>query len=203
MVDQIRKKYGFDDSKVLAAMLRIPREEFVPNKYRGYAYRDSTIPIGQGQTISQPYTVAYMTSLLNLRSTENVLEVGTGSGYQTAVLSLLAKEVYSIEIIEELAQKARILLKRLGFKNVAFKLGSGEWGWKEKAPFDAIIVTAGLADNVPSDLIEQLSVNGVLVAPLGKDEHKKMVRLTKTSSGVVSREELRFFQFVPFVRELN
>src|SRR3990170_4198877 len=92
MVDQIRKKYGFDDSKVLAAMLRIPREEFVPNKYRGYAYRDSTIPIGQGQTISQPYTVAYMTSLLNLRSTENVLEVGTGSGYQTAVLSLLAKE---------------------------------------------------------------------------------------------------------------
>ena len=203
MVDKIRKKYSFDDSRVLDAMLRIPREEFVPSDYKDYAYRDTTIPIGYGQTISQPYTVAYMTSLLRLQGTEKVLEIGTGSGYQTAVLSLLAKEIYSIEIIEDLAQKAEGLLNRLGFRNVALKIGSGEWGWKEKAVFDAIIVTAGLKDNIPSDLIDQLGTNGVLVAPLGKDEHKKMIRLTKFEHGIVTREELGVFQFVPFVRELN
>src|SRR3989344_8902327 len=154
MVGEIRKKYLLSAPRVFSAMLKVPREEFVPSQYRESAYEDGPISIGHGQTISQPYTVAFMTNLLNLKGDEKVLEIGTGSGYQAAILSLLAKKVYTIEIIEELAEKAQKTLKKLGYKNVEVRAGSGEWGWKEEAPFDAILITAGV-EKVPLELFEE------------------------------------------------
>src|SRR3989337_2752329 len=143
MVREIREKYSLDSLGVFSAMLQVPREEFVAKKYRDIAYSDGPVPIGHGQTISQPYTVAFMTNLLDLKGDEKVLEIGTGSGYQAAILSLLAEKVYTIERISQLGGEAEERLGRLGYTNVKVKLGSGELGWKEKAPFDAILITAG------------------------------------------------------------
>lgn len=206
MVYEIKKRYGLKSSDVLSVMLQIPRHRFVSGRFKDIAYRDSPIPIGHGQTMSQPYTVAFMTDLLDLTGKEKVLEIGTGSGYQSAVLSKLAKVVYTMEIVPELAQRARTVLARLGIKNVHVKKGSGEWGWEEKAPFDAILVTAGIEDKVPRELFDQLKVGGVLVAPVGKGHDKQMTRFTKVKKKgkeKIKKEKFGTFHFVPFVEKGN
>src|SRR5215470_10857290 len=152
--------------RVRAAMIEVPRHEFVPLEYRSAAYRDTTLPIGHGQTISQPLIVALMTELLQLAKTDKVLEVGTGSGYQAAILSVLAREVYTIEIVAELGEMARANLERLGYRNVSTKIGDGYQGWAEHAPFDAIIVTAA-PNHVPPPLIAHLAPGGRMVIPVG------------------------------------
>lgn len=154
------------DKDVLAVMERVPRHEFVPEQYRRQAYADHPLPIGYGQTISQPYIVALMTQLLQLKPEHRVLEIGTGSGYQAAILAELCSEVYTIEIIEELAKSAAERLRRLGYKNVQVKHGDGYYGWEEHAPYDAIIVTAA-PDHVPPPLVAQLKDGGRMVIPVG------------------------------------
>ncbi len=203
MVDVIKERYGLGAPKVFSAMLQVPREKFVAKKYRGMAYNDSAVPIEHGQTMSQPYTVAFMTKLLSLDGHERVLEIGTGSGYQAAVLSHLAKEVYTIEIIPKLASKAKKRLRKLGYKNVFVKKGSGEWGWREKALFDAIIITAGISHDLPSDLVDQLKGGGVLVAPMGRGHNKTMTKFIKGERGKLKKEKHGIFTFVPFVEEPN
>lgn len=202
MVEEIRKKYGLNSPQVFSAMLKVPREKFVPQKYSHMAYSDAAVSIGHGQTISQPYTVAFMTDLLNLLGNEKVLEIGAGSGYQAALLSLLADKVYTIERIPELAQEARERLKKLGFKNVEVKTGTGELGWKEKAPFDAILVTAGMSDGTSEELLSQLKVGGVMVAPIGEGDDKTMTKFVKKSKSKIEKTEHGIFHFVPFV-EVN
>jgi protein-L-isoaspartate(D-aspartate) O-methyltransferase len=212
MVEDFINKYGNIDQAVTSSMLQVPREKFVPLQYRSIAYNDCPVPIGFGQTMSQPYTVAFMTHLLLDRDRARVgegeiinwkvLEVGTGSGYQAAVLSKLVKEVYSVEIIPQLAKRADSVLKKLGYENVFVKSGSGEWGRKEKAPFDAIIVTAGIEEKVPDELFRQLAEGGVLVAPVGSGYEKVMTRYVKT--GKQGKEEIKvekfgIFRFVPFI----
>ncbi len=195
------KGYGLDSPKVFSAMRQIPRDKFAPEKFRDSAYGDNPIPIGHEQTMSQPYTVAFMTDLLDLKGNERVLEIGTGSGYQSAVLSLLAKEVFTVEIIKELAEKAEKKLKELKFKNVQVKAGTGEKGWPEKGPFDAILVTAGIEGEVPKVLFEQLKDGGILVAPVGGGNDKVMTKFTKGKDGEIKKEEHGIFQFVPFIEE--
>lgn len=208
MIAVIREEYGLDSPRVFSAMLRVPREKFASRAYRDIAYADGPVPISFGQTMSQPYTVAFMTHLLDLDPAsrrasrgKKVLEIGTGSGYQAAVLSLLAKEVYTIEIIGELADYARRRFKRLGYKNVHVREGSGEHGWKEAAPFDAIMVTAGIAGEVPRPLFRQLKETGVLVAPMGAGDDKVMTKFTKLKNGKTKKQEFSIFHFVPFIEE--
>ena len=153
MVDEIRFVYGLDAPRVFSAMLKVPRERFVGEGRRYMAYSDAALPIGFGQTISQPYTVAFMTNLLALKGKEKVLEIGTGSGYQAAILSLLAKEVYTIERIPGLARQAGKTLKKLGLTNIKVRTGQGELGWKDFVPYDAILVTAGV-EEVPKGLFD-------------------------------------------------
>ena len=206
MVYIVKEKYGFKSPDILSVMLHVPREKFAPKEHKSLVYKDGPIPIGFGQTMSQPYTVAYMTDLLELTGKERVLEIGTGSGYQAAVLSKLAKEVYTIEIIPELAEKAEKTLNKLKYRNVYVRSGSGEWGWKEKSPYDAIIVTAGITETVPEDLFDQLKVGGILVAPVGKSNDKVMTKFTKIKKqgkNEIKREEFGIFRFVPFVEEKN
>lgn len=174
---------GIRDPGVLRAMAQVPRHLFVPEDRRASAYEDRPLPIGEGQTISQPYMVALMTELLELGGGERVLEVGTGSGYQAAVLSCLAKEVYSIEILPKLAAKAQETLIRLGYDRVRVRVGDGFFGWEEKAPFDAIVVTAA-AERIPQPLWRQLREGGRLVMPLvGKGGRQKLVRARKVDGG--------------------
>ena len=199
MVGEIKTMYGFDSPKVFSAILQVPREEFVPREYRHRAYNDGPVSINYGQTMSQPYTVAFMTDLLDLKGGERILEIGTGSGYQAAILSLLAKEVYTIEIIKELAKKAAKKLKKLGYDNVHSKTGTGEVGWFEEAPFDAIMITAALENEVPQILFSQLKTGGVLIAPVGKGDDKVMMRYTKKENGTIEEEEHGIFYFVPFI----
>jgi protein-L-isoaspartate(D-aspartate) O-methyltransferase len=202
MVREIKTRYGLDSPKVFSVMLQVPREEFISKKDRHFAYKDNPVSIGHGQTMSQPYTVAFMTDLLNLKGKERVLEIGTGSGYQAAILSLLAKEVFTIEIIEKLARKANKTLTKLDFKNVHTKTGTGEIGWIEKAPFDAILVTAALESKVPKTLFDQLKTDGVLVAPIGAGDDKIMTKYIKRKNGKVEKEEHGIFHFVPFVSKM-
>ena len=178
MVETQIKARGVKDPRVLSALLKVERHRFVPEEYLGSAYSDQPLPIGEGQTISQPYIVALMTELLELKGNEKVLEIGTGSGYQAAVLAELAKEVYTIEIIEPLASTAKDRLLELGYQNVKVKAGDGYLGWPEAAPFDAIIITCA-PDHIPEPLVEQLKEGGGMVLPLG--EHKK--ELKKLLSG--------------------
>lgn len=167
MVRQQLIERGIRDERVLAAMRKVPRHRFVPPEYVHAAYDDGPLPIGAGQTISQPYIVALMTELLNLRGDERVLEIGTGSGYQTAILAELAREVYTIELEAELLARARrLLVEEMGYANIFFRHGDGSKGWPEAAPFDAIIVTAAPPE-VPPALLEQLRVGGRLVIPVG------------------------------------
>jgi len=178
--DQIEDR-GIIDKRVLKVMQEIPRELFVPEEIKRFAYEDNPLPIGSGQTISQPYIVALMTELLELRGDENVLEIGAGSGYQAAVLSRLAKKVISIERIEELTQRTKKLLAKLGYKNIIVVHGDGTKGYAKEAPYDAIIVTAA-AEKISEKLIEQLAENGRLVAPVGPRWHQELVRLRKKNN---------------------
>lgn len=190
------KADGVTDARVLEALKAVPREEFVRPVDREAAYENRALPIGKGQTISQPLIVGIMTQLLNLGEKQRVLEIGTGSGYQAAVLSLLCKEVYSIEIDPELAEQARQRLARLGYTNVYVKAGDGFFGWPEAAPFDAIIVTA-VAPRVPEPLLAQLKVGGVIVMPLQEGWRETLVRVRKLGNGNITTERFGAVAFVP------
>ncbi len=191
---------GVRDPRVLAVMARVKRHLFVPEAYRGSAYDDGPLPIGHGQTISQPYIVAAMTEALKLKGTEKVLEIGTGSGYQAAVLSRLAKKVYSIEIVQPLCRSARARLARLGYTNVHVRCGDGYRGWPGQAPFEAIILTCA-PPRLPEALIRQLKPGGRLVAPVGPIFGiQRLILVTKDARGAVSRRTLMMVRFVPMVR---
>lgn len=195
--DQIRSR-GIRDERVLAAMGRVPRERFVPETYRADAYGDYPLPIGYNQTISQPYIVAYMTEAAEVGPEDKVLEIGTGSGYQAAVLAEIAREVYSIEIVGPLAERAEATLRDLGYTNVHVRHGDGYRGWPDAAPFDAIVVTAA-PDHVPKPLVEQLAVGGRLVIPVGKYV-QEMQLITKTQAGVTEERTIPV-RFVPLTRK--
>ncbi len=195
MVKQQLAGRGISDKRVLDVMEEVPRHLFVPADMTGSAYRDGPLPIGQGQTISQPYIVAFMTQMLLLTPESRVLEIGTGSGYQTAILSRLAAEVYTVERIQALAQRAKALLDRLGYNNVQYRVGDGSLGWPEAAPFDAIILTAA-APHVPLPLLDQLADNGNLVAPVGPTGYQTLIRLHKEGDET-TREVLTSVAFVP------
>jgi protein-L-isoaspartate(D-aspartate) O-methyltransferase len=183
------------NARVLAVMGRVPRHEFVPKNFRAQAYDDHPLPIGNGQTISQPFIVAFMTEKLDPKPTEQILEIGTGSGYQAAVLSELASHVYTIEIIEPLARRAEADLKRLGYTNVAVRVGDGSQGWPEAAPFDAIIVTCA-PYHVPQPLVDQLKEGGRMIIPLGPAGNQELVVLQK-QGGRVERRAILPVRFVP------
>ena len=187
------------DPRVLEAMRKVPRHEFVPPQLRHAAYRNRPLPIGEGQTISQPYIVALMTDLLQLPPHAKVLEIGTGCGYQTAVLGEIAGEVYSIEIVESLGRAAADTLARLGCANIKTRIGDGYAGWPEAAPFDAIIVTAA-PDHIPPALIAQLKPGGRMVIPVGTLTQELMV-VKKKPDGTTVKEDIVPVQFVPFTRE--
>jgi protein-L-isoaspartate(D-aspartate) O-methyltransferase len=189
---------GVDDRRVLEAMERVPRHLFVPPDVAYAAYDDSPLPIGHGQTISQPYIVALMSQLLELDGSETVLEIGTGSGYQAAILGELAAEVYTIEIVEPLAEEARARLAELGYRNVHVRAGDGYRGWPEHAPFDAIILTAAPPE-LPQPLIDQLADGGILAAPVG-DVQQELLVLEKTARGLERREVIPV-RFVPMTGE--
>ncbi len=183
------------DPRVLAAMRAVPRHEFVPGEVRAHAYADSPLPIGHGQTISQPYIVAFMTEQLALKPTQRVLEIGTGSGYQAAVLAKLVAEVFTIEIVEPLAKRAAADLARLGFKNVQVRAGDGYQGWPEAAPFDAIIVTCA-PDHVPEPLVRQLKEGGRMIIPVGEFGAQELYVLEKRAGKIEQRAVLPV-RFVP------
>ncbi|HKJ04844.1 MAG TPA: protein-L-isoaspartate(D-aspartate) O-methyltransferase [Geopsychrobacteraceae bacterium] len=191
---------GISDQRVLDALLKVPRHLFVDEALRGHAYSDGSLPIGEKQTISQPYIVAAMTAALNLTGNERILEIGVGSGYQTAVLSHLVRRVYGIERISALAMRARRTLDQCGVTNVNLKVGDGTLGWKEQAPFDGILVAAG-APVVPEDYLEQLVAGGYLVMPVGDRENQTLVRVTKHDDGRIEEEQLMGCRFVPLIGE--
>jgi protein-L-isoaspartate(D-aspartate) O-methyltransferase len=198
MVHDQMELRGIRDARVLGAFRAVPRHRFVPPEVVEHAYGDHPLPIGYEQTISQPYIVAYMTEALGLRGTERVLEIGTGSGYQAAILAKLAREVFTIEIVPELGQRARGTLESLGFSNVRVRIGDGYRGWPEEAPFDAIVLTAA-PEVVPQPLFDQLAVGGRLVAPVGRGE-QELVLFEKTPRGI-ERRELLPVRFVPMTGE--
>lgn len=199
MVNTQLQNRGISNPATLYAMINVPRHQFVPQDLLEHAYSDGPLPIGYGQTISQPYIVAFMTETLNLRSSDRVLEIGTGSGYQAAVLGKIVDSVYSIEIVEELAFSAKNRLQSLGYDNVMVKWGDGYHGWPQKAPFDAIIVTAG-ADSVPQPLINQLKIGGRMIIPVRTKDHiTQLVKVTKKKDKIVTRNLIPV-RFVPFTR---
>jgi protein-L-isoaspartate(D-aspartate) O-methyltransferase len=194
---QIRAR-GIKDEKVLSTMARVPRHLFVPETYQYLAYTDGPLPIGKGQTISQPYIVALMTEALNLSADDRVLEVGTGSGYQAAILAEIVREVYSIEIIPELGHKARERLEEMGYNNIQVRIGDGYLGWPEKAPFDAIMVTAA-ADEIPRPLTDQLKPGGRLCIPVGGiADVQSLLLITKKEKGL-HQQNMIPVRFVPLV----
>jgi protein-L-isoaspartate(D-aspartate) O-methyltransferase len=199
MVDTQIRGRGVTDARVLAAMRTVPRHAFVPAEQQARAYDDTPLPIGFGQTISQPYIVAFMTETLEPKASDRVLEIGTGSGYQAAVLAELVREVYTIEIVEGLAESAKAALQARGYKNVHARRGNGYLGWPEAAPFTKIIVTAA-PEQIPAALIEQLAVGGLMVVPVGRQDFmgQQLTLIRKTAKGVVSREILPV-RFVPMV----
>lgn len=189
---------GIRDSKLIRAMLKIPRHKFVPENLRDIAYGDNPLPVGIEQTISQPYIVALMTELLRLNSGEKVLEVGTGSGYQTAILAEMGCKVYTIEILEPLSEKAQQVLKSLGYEDIHYKIGDGYRGWPQFAPFDAIIVTAA-PDHMPQPLIEQLKTNGRMIIPVGA-QYQELLLIKKTDKGT-DMKTVTPVRFVPMIGE--
>jgi protein-L-isoaspartate(D-aspartate) O-methyltransferase len=189
---------GIKDPATIKSLLAIPREEFVPLALRSHAYDDSPLPIGEGQTISQPYIVALMTSSIQLNPYDTILEIGTGSGYQAAVLSRIVKKVYTIERIPELGEHAQSLFQQLALSNIEVKIGDGTLGWKEKGPFDAIIVTAG-APQVPQYLKDQVKVGGRIVIPVGDTLSQRLLLLQKVSEQEWKEQVLEFVRFVPLI----
>ncbi|MFC1647985.1 protein-L-isoaspartate(D-aspartate) O-methyltransferase [Nanoarchaeota archaeon] len=198
MVEKQLKKRGISDERVLDAMKKVPRHEFVPKEQKSEAYFDNPVPIGQGQTISQPYMVAVMTELLELKGDEKVLEIGTGSGYQAAILAELAGEVISIERISELAAQAKSTLKELGY-DVNVVVGDGTKGYEQEAPYDAIIVTAG-APRIPEALIQQLKDGGRLIIPVGDRSQQDLVRVVRKGNEFIEDYHTAC-RFVPLVGE--
>jgi len=190
---------GIQDRRVIETMLKIPRHLFVPEALLGQAHADSALPIGEKQTITQPFMVAFMSQALNLKGKERVLEIGTGSGYQAAVLSCLAARIYSVERIRSLLERARKTLDRIHCRNVLTRLFDGSYGWKEESPFDAILVTAG-APSVPKVLVEQLKPGGILVIPVGARKDQKLLRLRRLPEGI-TQELLIDCHFVDLVGE--
>ena len=199
MVQQQLVARGITDERVLAAMGKVPREEFVPPESRDVSYEDGPLPIGYDQTISQPYIVAFMTEQLRLKPSDRLLEIGTGSGYQAAILAELVPDVYSIEIVAPLARTAEATLKRLGCKNVHVKIGDGYKGWPEAAPFDAIIVTCA-PDKVPQPLVDQLKDGGRMVIPVGERFAQQLYLLEK-KNGQIKESVTLPVRFVPMARE--
>jgi len=196
--DQIIKR-GIEDKRVLDIMKSVERHKFVPEKYVKSAYKDGPLPIGHGQTISQPFIVAFMTENLKLDPSHRVLEIGTGSGYQTAILSGLSGHVYTMEIIDELAKLSSSVLKKLGFDNVTVRNGNGYKGWSEEAPFDRIMVTAA-PEEIPNMLVDQLTEGGIMVIPVGEQfEIQYLWVLTKEHSGSIKKEKILPVRFVPMV----
>ncbi|GAB3652914.1 protein-L-isoaspartate(D-aspartate) O-methyltransferase [Echinicola sediminis] len=195
---QIERR-GIQESNVLKAMREVKRHLFVPDDYRKNAYDDRPLPIGYGQTISQPYIVAYMTEVISPEPYFKVLEIGTGSGYQAAVLAEIVDEVYTIEIVKELGTSAAKRLESLGFDNIKVKVGDGYYGWEERAPFDAIVVTAA-AEFVPPPLIEQLKDGGKMIIPVGSPFMTQMLSLVEKKNGKPRTKTLMPVRFVPFTR---
>jgi len=211
MVAEIQHSYGLDSPEVFSVMRKVPREKFIPKASEDFAYMDRPVSIGYGQTMSQPYTVAFMTHLLLSdrrgkvgKGIEKwkVLEIGTGSGYQAAVLSKLVNEVYTMEIITQLAKSAARAFKKLKYSNIDLKAGSGEWGWIEKAPFDAIMITAQL-EKIPDAIFDQLKTGGRIIAPIGNRKLQVLTRFTKEKDGTIKEEKFQKYVFVPFVQQKN
>lgn len=197
MVEEQVKGRGIKDPRVIAAMEEIPRHLFVPESLESQAYKDIALPIGEGQTISQPYMVALMSAALELKGKERVLEIGTGSGYQTAILSRLAERVYSVERIRSLLERARKILEQLQCLNVLTRLFDGSFGWKEEAPFEAILVTAA-APSPPPPLLEQLKEGGVMVIPIGSPQSQRLIRIRRRLKRFIE-EDLGDCQFVALI----
>jgi protein-L-isoaspartate(D-aspartate) O-methyltransferase len=199
MVNEQLRGRDIDDPNVLSAMIEVPRHLFVPARIRDLAYQDGPLPIGHGQTISQPYIVALMTQLLALKPGDRVLEIGTGSGYQAAVLARMGAEVFTIEIVSVLGNQAKTLLKELGYEKVRVKIGDGYLGWPEFAPFNAIIVTCA-PTRIPGPLKEQLAEGGRMVIPVGESGFQQLFLLTK-KDGKIIREKIIDVRFVPMVND--
>ncbi len=199
MVENQIKNRGIEDPAVLNAMLRVPRHRLVPERMVSSAYDDRPLPIGWGQTISQPYIVAYMTEIVNPLPNHRALEIGTGSGYQAAVLAEIVEDVYTIEIIEPLGTRAKNDLKELEYKNIEVKLADGYWGWEEKAPFDCIIVTAA-AEYIPPPLVRQLADGGSMIIPVGHPYQTQYLVLVEKNGEEITTRRLMPVRFVPFTR---
>jgi protein-L-isoaspartate(D-aspartate) O-methyltransferase len=197
MVEEQIVGRGVTNERVLAAMRKVPRHEFLPEGIRAMSYQDSALPLGEGQTMSQPYMVAFMSEFMDLTGTERVLEIGTGSGYQAAVLAELCGKVYTVERIKMLADRARANLDRLGYRSVALKVYDGTYGWTDMAPFDAIMVTAGSPD-IPAPLLEQLKEGGRLVIPVGDRYGQNLLKVVKTPQGPVTQRSIPCV-FVPLI----
>jgi len=197
MVEEQLLERGIKDFALMEVMSRVPRHLFVDSSLQQRAYGDCPLPIGENQTISQPYIVASMTEALHLKGKERVLEIGTGSGYQTAILAEMASQVFTIERIRPIVQKTKVLLNSLRYENIVFKVFDGTYGWRDQSPFDAILISAA-TPNIPTGLIEQLADKGRLVAPVGGRESQKLTVLSKVGSRLVSREK-ESCKFVPLI----
>lgn len=200
MVENQIAQRGITNELVLEAMRKVPRHLLVPEKIRSYAYEDRPLPIGEGQTISQPYIVAYMTELIDPKPNMRVLEIGTGSGYQAAVLAEIVKEVYTIEIMEGLGKRAQRDLKSMGYKNIHVRIGDGYKGWPEESPFDAIIVTAA-PEEIPQPLLDQLAEGGRLIIPVGQEGKVQKMVMARKVKGKIKTSYLSNVMFVPFLRD--
>lgn len=202
MVEQLRGHYRVEDERVLAAMNAVPRHLFVPSALQSQAYKDNALPLSVGQTVSQPYIVARMTELLELKGRERVLEIGSGSGYQTAVLALLARKVFAIERIGSIAAAAKERLMNLGYRNISYRVGDGTLGWEIYAPFDAILVAAG-GPEIPEPLVDQLVIGGRMVIPIGTEQKSQvLVRVTRKEKGYTT-ENCGPCAFVPLIGEFG
>lgn len=201
LVREIRSRGEIDDPDVLDAIRHVPRHHFVPENFSTRAYENNPLPIGHGQTISQPFVVAFMTQMLNLEPDDKVLEIGTGSGYHSAVLSELTPHIYTIEIIRELGESASELYEELGYNTIRTKIGDGYFGWEEHAPFDAIIVTAA-AGHIPSPLMEQLKPGGIMAIPIGDPyQAQVLMKVEKNKKGKIRTERILPVRFVPMTGE--
>jgi len=197
MVDRLRNHYRIRDERVLAAMAAVPRHLFIPEALRGNAYGDHALPIDFGQTISQPYIVARQTELLELATRDRVLEIGAGSGYQTAILSQVAGQVYALERLPDLARRAHRVISDLGIRNATIRCFDGTYGWKEFAPYQGILVAAGTPE-IPQPLVDQLDIDGRLVVPVGAEKEQRLIRVAKTEDGIKT-EDFGACQFVKLI----